>query len=59
MTVKEFKEIISCVPDDFEIGFIKKFTTYENWYGAEEHKYFESNINPFVDLKNKRVLIKK
>lgn len=59
MKVKEFKEIINFVPDDFEIGMIKKFTTCENIHGYVEHEYFTSDINPFVDLKNKRVLLKK
>lgn len=59
MTVKEFREIISCVPDDFEIGMFEKYTSCENWYGNVEHEHFISSINSIVDLKNKRVLLKK
>ena len=58
MTVKEFREIISCVPDDFEIGMSEKYTSYENWYNVER-EHFISSINTIVDLKNKRVLLKK
>ena len=59
MKVKELKEMLNHVPDDFDIGKSETYTTNENWFGEQTHTQTRKiDINLFVDLKNKMLIIR-
>lgn len=57
MTVKELKEMLNNVPDDFVIGKHKREVIKEGFFSDNVlYSVEEVNVYPNVDLKNKMVM---
>lgn len=58
MTVKELKEMLNNVPDDFILGKVTKHTVNEKWFGEQTYEQtIEVEVHPIVDLKNKLLIL--